>query len=374
MKTIGQLIREGSRWRWLRAGFAAFLWGAATACAPSHPQVVECRDTEQIRALCGFQNPEDLALLPGGQEVVVSQFGSMDGTRAGNLAIFDAQTEDSAIAYTGSGSSTGGGEGGVWGDPACPGPPNAHFSPHGIDLDALPGSGLRLLVVNHGSREAVEFFEVRPGTPFPTIRWRGCAPAPKDAFFNDVVHLPGGGFLVTHMMPRGSGAWGLLKAAAGVDTGNVYAWQPGGGYTVVQGTSAPFPNGIELSPDGRHIYLNAYSSGEVLKIDRASGELLGSAQVESPDNVTWGSDGRLLVASHRGGLSDQLGCMELEHGACGMEFAIVAVNPLTMETETLLLQAGPPMGAGTVALDLGGGDLLIGSFASDRMLRTRVPR
>ena len=57
-----------------------------------------------------------------------------------------------------------------------------------------------------------------------------------------------------------------------------------------------------------------------------------------------------------------------------MEFAVVAVDPKSMETETLLLRAGPPMGAGTVALDLGDGELLIGSFAADRMLRIPAVR
>jgi sugar lactone lactonase YvrE len=298
----------------------------------------------------------------------------MDGTRPGSLALFDAQTEAVEVAFAGSGASSGGGADGVWGDAACPGPPEASFSPHGIDLAALGDQGLRLLVVNHGSREAVEFFEVREESGATVLRWRGCAPAPANAFLNDVVNSPNGGFLVTHMMPRDAGNWGILKATLGFDTGHVYAWLPGSGYEIVAGTEAPFPNGIELSADGQHLYLNSYSQGEVRKIDRATGELLGTADVPSPDNVTWGSDGRLLVASHQGGLSDQLACMDLERGACGMEFAVVAVDPDDMETETILRTAGPPMGAGTVALDLGDGELLIGSFAADRMLRTRARR
>ena len=189
-----------------------------------------------------------------------------------------------------------------------------------------------------------------------------------------MVNLPGGGFLVTQMMPRSEPVWGVLKTSLGFDTGFVYQWQPGGGYSVVPGTSAPFPNGIERSPGGERLYLNAYSAGEVREIDLASGTSLAVAQVPSPDNITWAGDGRLLVASHRGGLADQVACMGLEEGTCGMEFAIVALDPKTMETETLVLRAGPPMGAGTVALELESGELLIGSFASDRMLRLPAPR
>jgi hypothetical protein len=38
-----------------------------------------------------------------------------------------------------------------------------------------------------------------------------------------------------------------------------------------------------------------------------------------------------------------------------------------METEVLLHHAGPPMGAATVALDLGD-SLLLGTFSGDRVL------
>ncbi|MCS5637764.1 MAG: hypothetical protein NZ990_14685 [Myxococcota bacterium] len=352
----------------------AIAWLAGLGCAAQHPAITSCQDQDEAHAICGLQNPEDLALVPGGGEVVISQFGAMDGTRPGSLALFDVKTEAVRIAFEGGGAPGGRGEGSLWGDPGCPGPPEAGFSPHGIDLEAFPGRGLRLLVVNHGGREAVEFFAVERTPSGTEISWRGCAPAPPDAFLNDVVNLPDGGFLVTQMMSRGEPLWGLVKSSMGFDTGFVYEWQPGHGYAVVPGTSAPFPNGIELSPDARRLYLNVYSPGEVRQIDRTTGESLGTADVPSPDNVTWGSDGRLLVASHRGGLSDQLACMDLEQGACGMEFAVVAVEPETMETETLLLRAGPPMGAGTVALDLGDGELLIGSFASDRMLRIPAAR
>ena len=85
-------------------------------------------------------------------------------------------------------------------------------------------------------------------------------------------------------------------------------------------------------------------------------------------------DGKLLVASHQGGLMDQLDCMDVETGACGMAFSIVSIDPETLEAEELFTQAGAPMGAGTVILDLGTGEYLVGSFAADRMLRLPLAR
>ena len=53
-------------------------------------------------------------------------------------------------------------------------------------------------------------------------------------------------------------------------------------------------------------------------------------------------------------------------------FEIMALDPATLETETLFSGGGPPMGAGTVAVDLGDA-LWIGAFAGDRILRVARP-
>ena len=320
--------------------------------------------------MCGLQNPEDLALLPDGRTVILSQFGLMDGSRPGNLAFFDLDSEAVRVAYTGAPGPADQPEQ-QWGDPECPGPPAPAISPHGIDLAKRADGRLQLLVVNHLGRESVEVLEVRDGAEGPELVWRGCVIPPPNSYLNDIVHLPDGGFLATHMMPRDGELMGMLRGSLGFDTGHVLEWRPAGGWRPVPGTEAPFPNGIELSADGKSIYLNAYMAGEVRRIDRESGALLGKAKVPSPDNSSWGRDGRLLVASHRGGFRDQTACYGLTAGACPMAFEIVAVDPETLATETILAQAGAPMGAGTIALDLGG-ELLIGSFAADRMIR--VPR
>jgi len=94
-------------------------------------------------------------------------------------------------------------------------------------------------------------------------------------------------------------------------------------------------------------------------------------QIQQPDNLTWASDGRLLVASHTGSIGDMLACNDLEGAACPMSFAIVAIDPESMATEVVFENAGAPMGAGTAALERNG-ELFIGSFAGDRIIR--VPR
>jgi hypothetical protein len=336
------------------------------ACGSGEDLVTGCEDVHGIHPVCGFQNPEDLALLPDGRTLVVSQFGAMDGSRPGSLALFDLQSETLRVAYRGGADDPAPVAG--WGAADCPGPPPAGFAPHGIDLAPRRDGRLQLLVVNHGGRESVEFFEIAGSGEQARIAWRGCAVAPDHSWLNDVVGLPEGGFLVTHMMDKESRLTGMISASLGRNTGVVYEWHDGSGFSAIPGSEGPFPNGIELSPDGHDVFVNLYTAGEVRRISRETGEVLGRAAVAQPDNATWGRDGRLLVASHDSGLRDVIQCNDLEQGACPFAFEIVALDPGTMEREVIFANSGPPMGAATVALDLGD-ELVMGSFAGDRIIR-----
>jgi len=127
--------------------------------------------------------------------------------------------------------------------------------------------------------------------------------------------------------------------------------------------------GSRLSSDGAKIFLNTTLASEVLRIDRKSGAIEARAKVDRPDNLTWARDGRLRVASLRGKTRELLSCSSIESGSCPMPFAIVALDPTTMETKTVY-EGGPgtPSGAGTVGLEVDG-ELLVGTFAGDRIVR-----
>lgn len=338
----------------------AFLIGCESDVTP----IIECEPGDGLIPVCGFQNPEDLAQVPGSDWIIVSQFGLMDGSRPGNLALFDLKQETLQVVFPAELPIITPG----WGAADCQ-MPGKEFAPHGLDLARLSDGRLRLLVVNHGGRESVEFFEVQNVSPQPAVIWRGCVVGPEDAYFNDLVNLSDGGFLVTHMMPKSAQFSELLKGILGFDTGYVMQWSPGDGFTRVAGTDGPFPNGIEVSADEKVIYLNMYMADEVRKIRLSDGELLAKADVASPDNITWASAERLLVASHTDSLIEMLACQDLEQGACGFSFEIVALDPDTMERTTVLSHRGAPMGAATVALQIGT-RIYMGSFAGDRIVYT----
>lgn len=337
--------------------------------APADP-IVACEPRGGVTPYCGFVNPEDLAYFAPTGEIIVSQFASMDGSTPGNLASFHPEAPEPRILYpNGERDQPESG----WGDANCPGPPGDRLAPHGIDLIARPDGRHALLVVNHGGRESVEYFEVLDSDSHQLdVRWRGCVDMPDGSYLNDLVGLADGGFWATHMFPSDAELSSLLKGMLGRSTGWVIEWRPGQGFAEIPGSRAAMPNGIERSPNERYLYLNAYLGNEVRRIDVATGELLASADVPGPDNATWSADGRLLVASHHGGIRQTLACQNLEAGTCALPFSIQALDPEDLTATVLLEGDALPTGAVSVALEVQG-ELWLGTFAGDRVARFPMP-
>ena len=330
--------------------------------------ITGCEASAGQRPVCSFQNPEDLAPLPGSEALLVSEYGSPSssdmgaGPKAGALALFVLASDERRTLFVGGdaeGAATAG-----WGDPACPGAPPPEFSPHGIDLASRLDGKLALGVVQHGGRESVELFEVTGSGSDWKVEWRGCWVAPDDAWLNEVILLADGSMMTSSMMPRGSSS--VLEPGA---RGWLLHWTAGSGFQKIPNTDVRLANGFELSPDEKTIYLNSSMGDGVRRIDRATGEITGNAELGGLDNATWAPDGALLVA-HLLALDPEVVelCGNLAEGACPIPFQIVAVDPETMETSVRFDSAGSAMGGGTVGLQVGN-ELFIGSFAGDRILR-----
>ena len=122
----------------------------------------------------------------------------------------------------------------------------------------------RLLVVLHGGRESIEVFEVdaRPATP--TVTWIGCAVAPEPIGLNSVRGLADGGFIGTNFLARGPRAGSAdrrrKRMQSGERNGELWEWHAGSGWQKVPGTEAAGANGLELSEDGRQLYVAAWGS------------------------------------------------------------------------------------------------------------------
>lgn len=352
----------------MRGTILAAAWTlAALGCATGSQPVSDCEPEGAARPICGFHNPEDLVVLPGEQALLTSEMV----VGGGSIALFELASEQRRVLFRGGDAD---GSEASWGDPACPGPPPPEFEPHGLHLSRRSDGALQLLAVQHGGRESVELFEVRGAGVDWSVLWRGCVEAPDHANLNSVAALAEGGFLSTKMIGRSHQTLQMLGALwFGRNTGAVYAWQPGEGWREMPGSEDVMPNGIEVSHDGRHYFVNTSGSGHLCRVE-LEGEGRDCVDIPALDNVRWSADGkRLLVASLLAlEVSEFRLCQDLEPGtACPMEFQIVSVDPESLETEVLYRNAGPPMGAGTVGLRVGD-ELFIGSFAGDRILRVSL--
>jgi len=346
-----------------RHATAAEAFEGGSAPSGSETAAVEdCEAQHGIRPVCGFRNPEDLVVVPGGELLLVSEMGTFLTDEPGSLSLLDIAAEQRRtlpIEWNPPTSEP------RWGEPDCPAPQIARFSPHGINLMNRTDDRHQLLVVNHGD-ERIEFFELTGAGADWQLHWRGCATPPGDPFINDVAGLPGGGFVATHMWDKGTPFDELVtRLTAGEATGWVWEWQPDRGFRRIPGSEDLMPNGIAASPDGRTIFVNIYMGNRTVRIDLASGAQEGEFSVPSPDNIVFGTDGQLWVASH---LNDPIeeSCEAGDSGPCLLPFQVVRANPETMEAEVVFRHDGAPMGFATVALPHAG-RIWLGTASGDRL-------
>jgi sugar lactone lactonase YvrE len=304
--------------------------------------------------------------LPGTEQLIVSEMGAFRTDAPGKLLIYDiaaGQQLDLPIEWASDED--------VWGDEACMAPEPKLFSPHGIDLSLKQDNRLQLLVVNHGGREAVEFFEVIAANENWTLQWKGCALPPGDPFINDVVALSDGGFLVTHMWNKSIAFEEVgRRLLAGEKMGWVWEWQAESGFSFVANSQEVMPNGITVSKDNKKIFVNVYMGNRVIKLDRGSGMLEGTFDIRQPDNITLDADGMLWIASHQ---QDPLNdTCTVEEGPCLLPFQVARVDSRTMLGETVFEHKGAPMGYITVALKVGD-EIYMGSAHGDRIARVSLP-
>lgn len=337
----------------------SFAFGGDTELA------LNCDIVDDIVSICGLEKPEDLTIAPNRRDIIFGQF-----SENGSLALLDTVNSSIHKLYPGSDSRIAKTD--LWGEPTCT-TPSKKFQPHGIDLTQRSDGRWQLLVVNHGGRESVEFFELLFTEQDRTqVVWRGCAIAPDQGSFNDVAALSDGGFLVTHMADKDSQMWQLFLSLFGADTGFVYRWDQAKGYYRVAGTEGKMPNGIIVSPDNTTFFVNHYFDNELRKYSLASGDMLGAVSLEKPDNLSWNPRGGLYVASQHASFFELLKSLDPEISAPSLlPFSIYDIDPQTLEKKLVVERDGKPMGAGTVAVEVDG-YLYIGSYAGDRMIKVAI--
>ena len=322
-----------------------------------------CDGNAQLGLVCGFTAPEDIELAPDNKTLVVGEMilgGRLLALNSDTLAVSELFPAESVKGDV------------LWGEETCTDYPE-QMTFHGIDLAYRSDGVLQLLAVNHGERESVEFFEVlteAEGAPKGLI-WRGCAMAPGSESLNDVAALPDGGFVSTTPFD-GSEMWSIVKALLGFNTGYVRRWGPESGWAVIPGTEGRYPNGVIARADGSGFFVNLYIDGLVREYT-VDGSIVGEAEVLNGDNLSWGSDGRIRIASHRASSWQMVKALEAKPSDdLKIPFAIVEYDPISQAVSDIFVHDGSIYGAATVAQEVNG-KIFMGSFKGSRVAFLKAP-
>jgi sugar lactone lactonase YvrE len=190
---------------------------------------------------------------------------------------------------------------------------------------------------------------------------------------NSVASLSDGTLLATVLMHPG---FTFTDVFSGKPTGAIYEWSPGDpGFELIRGTELPGNNGIEVSLDGREIFV--VSTGQrtisVFSYDNPASLLRSTQALDfGPDNLHMTAEGQLLTA---GPSNDEHDCGELDlenidlkkFASCPRGFVAAAFDPKSLaETMRVSGPANPDFSNATMALQVGE-EIWIGSFSGDRI-------
>lgn len=325
-----------------------------------------CEAGAGYEPVCGIAPPEDMELSSDGKQLFMSVTPGLAGQHQPRLRVMDLitdQVSDLEVTYAKQ-------EG--WGEPGCAAPEQG-IGAHGIHLAQRRDGRQQLLVVNHAGREAIEFVELQSGEQGWQATWRGCVENNGQGKFNDVAATPDGGFVATVMFVSETMAppLPLEQLLDGRDTGYLMHWSADQPLRKLAGSDAPFPNGVQVSPDGNSAWFAAWTANQLWRYDLQAGVV--DAKVDSGymvDNLNWASDGRLLGA----GVPDSVAfarCFKEHIEHCPMAVRVSALDTVTQEHELLFSSEPGVMSGASVATQVGE-KLYVGTFTGDRLLRVTL--
>jgi hypothetical protein len=323
-----------------------------------------CEPTGDVGFVCGVTNPEDLVLVPGTPWIVSS--GMAEGA---GFYLVDSQTGTAELLpFTTQHDQT---------FASCPTPPTPQsLNTHGLNVRSSGRGRAKLYVVGHGAREAIEVFDVDATGARPALTWRGCVTMPEGLAANSVASFADGTIVATVLfMP------GTTFADAVVDrkpTGAVFEWSPGDtGFTLIEGTQLPANNGIEVSADGREIYVASSGLQTIVAFSRSNParQLRTTRPLPfTPDNVHMGPDGRLLTAGMANDVPECGGPPGPEHdiaklSVCPRGTIAVAIDPATMRDTVIATTTADAKFSNATMVLVAGGQAWIGTFSGDKIAR-----
>ena len=331
-----------------------------------------CQSDDTLTVYCDFQNPEDLAVLPDGRHILVSEFGAIIPLSPvnvrGNLSLLD--TTDGTKKTIEIEMSDN-----VWGDPECE-RENMILSPHGIDINQRLDGSYQLAIVNHMPTETIELFELIEINDAWSLRWKGCVDAPVHGYFNDVALMSNGSFYVSQMYDKNISLLMLaVFDSTKEDTGYVYHWTRQNGFERLINTDGAFPNGVELSNDESNLFINYAFGNKISKYNLSSKTIEASFNMNGiPDNITIDGDYLWVGTQDYSGLDSLIYCGVFAKDTfedpminqCPLPFAAYHLKQSDLSLVNSYKYSNTVMGTVTVALSMNG-QLYFGTYHGDRI-------
>ena len=338
-----------------------------------------CESDETFTVYCNYQNPEDLAVLPDGRHILVSEFGAIvplsPTNIQGNLSLLDTtdgRKKNLEIEMSDN----------VWGDPECQ-RDSMVLSPHGIDINERLDGSYQLAIVNHMPTETIELFELRAINDAWSLTWRGCVNAPVHGYFNDVALSSNGSFYVSQMYDKNISLFMLaVLDNTKEDTGYVYHWRRQNGFERLVNTDGAFPNGVELSDDENNLFINYAFGNKTSKYNLMSNSIEASFSMNGiPDNITVDGDYIWVGAQDHSGLDSLIYCGVFAKDVfedpminqCPLPFAAYQLRQSDLSLVNSYKYSNTVMGTATVALSLNG-QLYIGTYHGDRIASVELSK
>lgn len=303
------------------------LWFVVPASAQS------CAPAAGLDFICGPKNAEDLVRVPGTPWIIASGM-----TEGASLTLIDSRNGAySAVRPQAKADAT------TFAN--CATPPDATKAvTHGLNIRAGTTSHSTLYAVGHGAREAIEVFDVDATSAKPALTWKGCVTMPEGLAANSVASFADGSLVATVLIMPGKT---FADSVAKKPTGAVYEWKPGKkGFEQIRGSELPGNNGIEVSADGKEIFVVSSGLQTIVAFSHANPtkQLRTTRPLPfTPDNVHMGEDGRLLTAGMKNDVPECGGAPGPSHSleklsSCPRGFMALAIDAKTMK-DTLVAES-----------------------------------
>ncbi|MEJ0037746.1 MAG: hypothetical protein WDO68_17010 [Gammaproteobacteria bacterium] len=336
------------------------LWLAAPASAQS------CGPASGLEFICGPKNAEDLVRVPGTPWIIASSM-----TAGASLALIDSRNGAYSAPHPQAKPDA------TFANCATP-PDSAKALTHGLNLRAGANGHSTLYAVGHGARETVEVFDVDATGTKPALTWKGCVFMPEGLAANSVASFADGSLVATVLVMPGKT---FADSVAKRPTGAVYEWKPGKkGFELIQGSELPGNNGIEVSSDGKEIFVVSSGFQTIIAFTNTNPtkQLRTTRPLPlTPDNVHMGEDGRLLTAGMKNDVPECGGAPSPRHSleklsSCPRGFMALSIDPKTMK-DTLVAEspAIPSFSNATMVLTFDK-QFWIGTFSGDRIAHGRL--